>query len=156
MNRRLPLRDVWGHEATRLEERLAEAPNSTALVGCFEAELRAILPGISQDSTICTIRNAYSKADVAEPINIGELARDLGFNERTLRRRCEYAFGYSPRMFGRIMRFQRFLQLARGGARGRLADLAADAGFADQSHLTRDVRMLSGHAPSFFVKAFRT
>lgn len=50
--------------------------------------------------------------------------------------------GYSPKTLARTLRLQRFLALAGPG--GDLARLAAEAGYADQPHLTRDCVELAG------------
>ena len=77
------------------------------------------------------------------------LAEDVGLSERHLRRRMEDAVGYSPRMLARIVRFQQFLRAARAaGAERHLAGLAADVGYADQAHLTRESRDLGGQPPA--------
>jgi AraC-like DNA-binding protein len=77
------------------------------------------------------------------------LANDFGLSERQLRRRVEDAVGYSPRTLVRILRFQRFLHAARAAGPGRhLAALAADLGYADQAHLTRETKELSGLPPA--------
>jgi AraC-like DNA-binding protein len=75
----------------------------------------------------------------------------LDISPRTLRRRCQEAFGYAPKTLDRILRFQRFLGLARQRAEPRLADLAFEAGYADQAHLTREVRRLSGFSPAMVL-----
>jgi AraC-like DNA-binding protein len=77
---------------------------------------------------------------------VADLSEELGLSERQLRRRVADASGYSPRTLARVLRFQRFLRLARHER--DLAWLAADAGYADQSHLTRDCVELAGLTPS--------
>jgi methylphosphotriester-DNA--protein-cysteine methyltransferase len=72
----------------------------------------------------------------------------LDVSPRTLRRRCQNAFGYGPKTLDRILRFQRFLGFARQAEELCLADLAFAAGYADQAHLTREVRRLSGFSPA--------
>src|SRR3546814_13196437 len=72
----------------------------------------------------------------------------LDMSERSLRRRCREAFGYGPKTLDRVLRFQRFLALARAPGERRLARLAQDAGYADQANLTRAVRRPSVLAPS--------
>jgi AraC-like DNA-binding protein len=84
---------------------------------------------------------------------VAEVAGGLGLSERQLRRLVLTHTGLEPRMLRRVARFQRFLALADGGAsRGRpvgtLAGLAVRAGYADQAHLSREVRSLSGLTPS--------
>jgi AraC-like DNA-binding protein len=76
---------------------------------------------------------------------VDALAAELGLSERQLRRRCRTAAGYGPKTLQRILRFQRFLGIAEGG--GELAMHAAEAGYADQAHMTREVRRLAGVAP---------
>lgn len=69
--------------------------------------------------------------------------------QSSLRTQCCAAFGYGPGFLLRMLRVQRFLQLARDGSRPlRLAGLAIDAGYADQPHLTREVRTLMGTTPA--------
>jgi transcriptional regulator GlxA family with amidase domain len=74
---------------------------------------------------------------------VDAVARGLAISERQLRRRFEASVGYSPRTLARVLRLQRFLALAQAGHRD-LAWLAFDAGYADQSHLTRDCAELGG------------
>jgi AraC-like DNA-binding protein len=69
-------------------------------------------------------------------------AATVGLSARQLHRRCLTSFGYGPKTLGRILRFDRAVALARTGA--ALADVAATAGYADQAHLSRDVRALAG------------
>jgi AraC-like DNA-binding protein len=51
-------------------------------------------------------------------------------------------FGYAPKTLQRIVRFQRALRLARSGVAA--VDVAVAAGYADQAHLSHDVKRLSG------------
>ncbi|SDM32815.1 helix-turn-helix transcriptional regulator [Nonomuraea jiangxiensis] len=74
--------------------------------------------------------------------SVGEVAWDLGLSERQLQRRSLASFGYAPKTLQRIVRFQRALRLARAGV--PLAEVAVTAGYADQAHLSHDVKRLSG------------
>jgi AraC-like DNA-binding protein len=51
-----------------------------------------------------------------------------------------------------VLRFRRARALARRNADVHLAELAAAAGYADQAHLTRECRRLSGLTPSELFK----
>ncbi|MFI6919423.1 DUF6597 domain-containing transcriptional factor [Nonomuraea spiralis] len=83
---------------------------------------------------------------IAGALRMGRSVRDvawtLGLSERQLHRRSVASFGYSPKTLQRITRFQRALTLARTGLPP--ADVAARAGYADQAHLSHDVKRLSG------------
>jgi AraC-like DNA-binding protein len=70
------------------------------------------------------------------------VADALGVSERQLHRRCLAHFGYGPKTVQRVLRFQDAVALARLDR--PLARVAAEAGYADQAHLARDVKALAG------------
>ena len=93
---------------------------------------------------------------------VDELAESLGFSERQLRRRFLAAVGYGPKTLQRVLRLRRFLAgvgaWTAGGPGGGspdrsdagldgLARAATDAGYADQAHLSRECRALTGLTP---------
>lgn len=53
-----------------------------------------------------------------------------------------------PKTLQRVLRFQRFM---RAAPRVELAGAAALAGYADQSHLSRETRRLAGMSPRELV-----
>jgi AraC-like DNA-binding protein len=86
-----------------------------------------------------------------------EVAEQAGLSERQLRRRCHVAAGYGPKTLQRVFRFQRFVRLADASPDPLdLADAAARAGYADQPHLTRECRALSGHTPAALQRLRRS
>jgi AraC-like DNA-binding protein len=83
---------------------------------------------------------------------VESLAGELGFSERQLRRRFHDAVGYGPKTLQRVLRLRRFLARAADGASETgLATAALDAGYADQSHLGRECRALTGLSPRELV-----
>jgi AraC-like DNA-binding protein len=156
VNGRVPLCDLWGADARRLEDRLWASQAPAAASEMVLSALLARGPKASlQDDTAPVVVAAFARSDGA-PLPVSALARQLDLSERTLRRRCETAFGYGPKTLARILRFQRFLRLLRRSAEPRLADIAAASGFADQAHLTRDVRGLGGLTPGAFAAQLAT
>jgi AraC-like DNA-binding protein len=83
------------------------------------------------------------------------VADRLGVSERQLRRRCQAAAGYGPRTLTRVLRFRRFLTRIDAGEDTDLAGAAADAGYADQAHLSRESARLGGLPPSALARARR-
>ncbi|WP_027342019.1 helix-turn-helix domain-containing protein [Hamadaea tsunoensis] len=75
-------------------------------------------------------------------LSIADTAGRLSLSERQLHRRCLDLFGYGPKMLGRVLRLRRAVALAGRGT--AFAQVAAVAGYADQAHLSRDVRALAG------------
>lgn len=71
---------------------------------------------------------------------VAAVAAELGTSERQLHRRTVATVGYSPKMLARVLRLRRL-----GRARGQsLVDMALDAGYASQSHMSDEVRRLTG------------
>lgn len=80
---------------------------------------------------------------------VEEMARLVGFSVRQLHRRCLPVFGYGPQHLRRVLRLGRALTLGRNGV--PLARVATDCGFADQAHLSREVRDLAGTTPTVLL-----
>ncbi|HUY46468.1 MAG TPA: helix-turn-helix domain-containing protein [Streptosporangiaceae bacterium] len=86
---------------------------------------------------------------------VHRVAAELGISQRQLQRRCCAAVGYGPVMLSRVLRFRRFVSRVDAGQRqpGDLACLAAEAGYADQAHLTRESNQLAGLPPAALARA---
>jgi AraC-like DNA-binding protein len=79
---------------------------------------------------------------------VGPVAAELGVSARQLQRRLGDAVGYGPKMLARVLRFRRLQRLAPAP----LVELALDAGYADQAHMTAEVTSLAGISPVRFLK----
>jgi AraC-like DNA-binding protein len=140
------LTELWGAAARRLQDEVAGAPTIEAAAGALLRGLADRLPG-PRDGDPYVRALVRDEHEGIRPLYVQ--ARELGFSERQLRRRFERAVGYGPATLRRIQRFQRFLAVAAASPAGTgLARLAADAGYADQAHLARETRRLSGRTPS--------
>ena len=58
-------------------------------------------------------------------------------------------------MLTRVLRFRRFLARAEAAGTADLAGLAAEAGYADQAHLTRESSRLAGLPPAALARSRR-
>lgn len=96
-------------------------------------------------------RRVHALAESGVPV--AAMAERLGLGVRRLHRRSTDLFGYGPERLIRILRLRRALADARSGT--ALADVAHRSGYADQAHLARDVRALSGLAPSRLLQTER-
>lgn len=78
---------------------------------------------------------------------VSELSELTSIPERTLRRRIQQAVGLTPKVFAGVLRFQQAMrQLERLHAEG-LAEVAAECGYSDQAHLTREFQRFGGFTP---------
>ena len=134
------LAEVWpAADARRLEERVAADP-----VGALRSWLAAAAP--EPDPLGWRLLRLASAG-----AGVGRAADELGLSARQVHRRCLGLFGYGPQHLVRVGRLQRALGLARRGL--PLARVAALAGYADQAHLSRDVRALAGTTPTALLRA---
>lgn len=101
------------------------------------------------------LRNPRARAE--------DVAAEVELSLRQLRRRCHAAVGYGPKTLQRILRFRQFVSridaiprqpdhAGRAPAGADLAILAADAGYADQAHLTRECGQLAGLTPAALIR----
>ncbi|MFH9569186.1 helix-turn-helix domain-containing protein [Streptomyces sp. NPDC017230] len=138
-DRRVDLTDLWpADRVRRLAARVTAAPDPAS--GLEEAALSRAAETEPPDPLL---RRIVAALDAGRPV--AATADGLGLSARQLHRRSLAAFGYGPKTLARVLRLQRALDLARAGT--PLAETAARCGYADQAHLTRDVRELAGVAP---------
>lgn len=124
--------------------RLAREP-ALELVGALASELcdraaswRPLDPAVRE-----VVRWSAERPDG----RVSALARQLSSSTRQLHRLCTRTVGYGPKLLQRVLRVQRALTLAEDGDNAPLAALAAEAGYADQPHMTREIRALCGTNP---------
>jgi len=130
-NERVALDTVWStSQVQRLSEQIA-GEGALAIERIATTRLHRFDPMID---TIASL------AEGNTPVR--SIAAHVGLGERQLHRRCLDAFGYGAKTLTRIMRMRKALDHARAGV--PLARTAATAGYADQAHLARDVRALTG------------
>lgn len=82
---------------------------------------------------------------------IGALAKRAGVSPEHAARRFKAYYGVSPSAYRREHRVRRALSLIRSGVAA--ADTACRCGYADQSHLVKEVRKVTGRTPGAFRSA---
>jgi AraC-like DNA-binding protein len=81
---------------------------------------------------------------------VRELADELGCSRRYLQTKFGEQIGLGPKTVARLIRFEAVCRSLERTP-GRWAEIAAAAGYCDQSHLNRDFRDLAGTTPTEFV-----
>lgn len=147
-DRRVPLADLRADSARGLSANLtpmAAAAEILDVAGALIAE-SAVDPAISEAASL--LRDPAARTE--------DIAERVGLSERQFRRRSHAAMGYGPKTLQRILRFQRFVRLLDATDKAPdLAGLAAAAGYADQSHLSRECVALSGLTPATLARTRR-
>ncbi|HEY6758066.1 MAG TPA: helix-turn-helix domain-containing protein [Baekduia sp.] len=150
------LAEVESLLARRIDERLSAAVTPDAALRAFAGELARHLTEAEWPDA--TVQAAIAILD-APAATVADAAAATHVSERELHRRFVRDVGYAPKTLQRVLRFQRFMDLLQlphvlhgepAGARRPAADLArvaAIAGYADQSHLSREARKIAGLSP---------
>jgi AraC-like DNA-binding protein len=129
VDREVPLSDLWPAAEVRA---LAEADDPLAALEAV-ARRRWQQPDRAMAGVVAGAR-------AGQPV--GAIADACSLSPRHLQRLCKTAFGYGPKTLHRILRLQKAVGLARSGR--PFAEVSVVAGYADQAHLSREVRALAG------------
>ena len=147
-DQRAPLEWLWGRDAALLEERLALAEPGDRR-DLLEQAVHPLAREAEPDPLVVASLGLLGRRESS----VAELSRTLAIGERALRRRFDRAIGYGPKKLDRIIRFRRFLHQAGSRREASLAETAFEVGYADQAHLTRECRRLSGLTPGDLLGA---
>jgi len=93
--------------------------------------------------------DAFEQADAA--VKVRDLARRVGLSQRRFIQLFTAEVGMTPKLYGRVRRFQRARELVRKATEPDWAAVAVACGFFDQSHLIRDFGEFSGLSPVAYL-----
>ncbi len=150
---RAPLAAVLDNRIARaLEAEVAMAKGLEGKLRAFGAWLEARATQQRAQSRAATRAARAAMRVRGEPdVDVDTLAREQCVSRRQLERDFDRWLGASPRHLARIARLQ---ALARDlGSGASLAQTAANHGFADQPHMNRSVRQLTGFTPRELARA---
>ncbi|MET7419319.1 helix-turn-helix domain-containing protein [Dactylosporangium sp. NPDC005555] len=140
-DQRVPLSALWpSAQVRRLQERLDESADPAADLDAAFAR--------NDTSDELWVRALVERIRAQRPV--AEVAAELNLSERQLHRRGLHLFGYGLKTLSRILRVNAALDLARGGMPFGL--VAASSGYADQAHLSREVKALAGAPLSAVIR----
>lgn len=141
--------DVLGPAFTALERRLGSATDWGVRFELFErfvAERLARHPPPPQDAAWAVREVLRTRGRVA----MGDLCDELSWSRKRLATAFRRYVGTTPKRYARVVRLEHALELL--GAGHAAIDAALDAGYADQAHLCREVRSLSGVSVGTFLQ----
>jgi AraC-like DNA-binding protein len=150
-NQRVPLADLLPPAARRLPPTLDPDEAADRVLAITGGLVVDGAPDRAMARAAVLLRNPAARAEA--------VAAEVGLSERQFRRRSQAAAGYGPKTLQRVLRFHRFVRLLDAAglfAPLDLAALAAEAGYADQAHLTRECSALSGFTPAALARVRRT
>ncbi len=163
------LGDVMGAASSSLRDRILEAPDIGAKMAAVETWLRDRAAGRLDLHPVVEYLSGRLFAPAG--IRIGDVVAEIGYSQRHVLGIFRRWVGLSPKQYGRIRRFQGMIgALARTAPCDPItgaslqasplpepdwAEVAADHGYYDQSHLIRDFREYAGMTPGQYAASYR-
>lgn len=150
-NRITNLGDVSGKPIQELYEQLKDkellSQRISLLNKYFLRKLIAFEKKLSRPALVSNAMNEMKQPGFFD--NIDNLANRYGITARYLQKIFVQQTGLTPKLYGKINRFQNSLQLI-AKQRYSLTDIAYECGYFDQSHFIREFKSFTGKTPSAF------
>ena len=145
-NLAVPLADLMGPSARTLCQRLRENASWDERFAIADREIARRLA--AHESPAAAVTWAWSKLRrSAGQVPISALVDEIGWSQKHFISRFRDELGLAPKTLGRVLRFAHAVAVLKAGQAARFADLAAECGYYDQAHFSRDVREFAGISP---------
>lgn len=145
------LDDVWGAEVHRVRERLHEA---TTWEDRFEIVETLLLRRCHEQQRIADDESAWAWKRIVTgrgQVRVSDLATEIGWSRKRLWARFRAQVGVTPKRAANLVRFDHAAHRLAAGVSP--AQVAAEGGYADQSHLNREVQRFTGATPAALAGA---
>ena len=151
-DRVIPLTGVYDFDIDAAEAEVLVAAGDLEMIGVAERLLRTRMP--AADDTIDLVHGIVDRIANDRAINrVDELATLVNQGERALQRLFNDYVGVSPKWVIRRSRLHDAAARLANAEDVNLTQLAADLGYSDQAHFTRDFKTLVGRSPSDYRRS---
>lgn len=140
---------VLGRLVERVRNRIGEASTWAQRFAVLDKELGALVTRAAVDGPPPAVVGAWQllhRSRGAVPIRT--LADTVGYSDRRLATLFDAEIGLTPKTAARVIRFDRARRAVQTAAPGSLGRIAAEHGYADQSHFVRDFVAFTGRSPT--------
>ncbi|MEU6717886.1 helix-turn-helix domain-containing protein [Nonomuraea sp. NPDC046802] len=141
----VPLGDLWGRETSRIREQLGDASSwedRFALADALLARLHEAGPPVDPEVAWAWKRIVGGRGLV----RVDGLAAEVGWSRKRLWSRFRSQLGLPPKRAAKLVRFDHVAHRLVAGEGA--SKVAMEGGYADQSHLHRDVVAFAGVTPA--------
>ena len=147
-HRMVRLDDLEDRSLNALRQRLGNERDWTRRLAIAEEFVsRRILSGAPPSPAVAW---AYSSILATKGrISVTRLGEKLDWSRKHLARKFHDEIGLPPKAISRIVRFNAAQEMAKAGE--SWASIAAECGYADQAHLSREFRDLAGQPPTAWL-----
>jgi AraC-like DNA-binding protein len=146
--------DLWGGSGRELRDRLCDVGTPWQRFQIMEEVLMDRLRRFRKRHVAIAIAlDAFGPNGT--DASVRDVAREVGLSQRRFRKVFTAEVGLTPKVFCRILRFQRVRTLADQIEKPDWAQIASICGYFDQSHLINDFVEFSGFSPTAYLCRLR-
>ncbi len=127
----------------------ADRARQRAAIGLVEGALAHLVP-IDQEGLLVNAIVKYVEGDPRVQ-RVGQVCAEFDLTERSLQRVTARRIGLSPKWLIQRRRLHEAAERLACGVAVDLAGIAAEIGYADQAHFTRDFRRVTGLTPGRYA-----
>jgi len=146
----LPLEALWGRQAVELRERLCSANSLRKRFHILEKTLNSHFCLLPSNQVVPRAIEIFGSASQASSMK--SVAEQLGLSQRRFIQVFSDQVGMTPKLFCRVMRFQRAREIMEQPMPLSWTQLALSCGYYDQSHLIHDFQEFAGLSPTSYFQ----
>lgn len=154
IDHKLPLEDVWMEKESKLLQRISEQQDFYQRIRIFLEEYTKLEnkreKPFGKIELLMTVKHMVYDSDGL--IKVSEMAEKTGYTERYINKVFIEQMGFSPKMFCKIIQFQRSLEFLNYGAPDKMTEAAVYLGFYDQAQFIKNFRTYAGITPKQYLK----
>jgi AraC-like DNA-binding protein len=139
---------LWGSAASDLRERLLAAPTPDEKFSVMEI---CLLEQLAKPMERHPAVHFGIQQLRGHGLSVAEVVDKAGFSQRHFIQLFGEQVGLTPKVFARVSRFQRVVQVAHGADQIDWAGLALDCGYYDQAHFIHDFQAFAGITPATYL-----
>jgi len=138
-----------------LHEHLLHLPNYTDRKQALEKALFKLIRPYSHFSKLQAVFQSLNQSKSLSDTRLKALAEQVSLSPKSLWRHFEFYVGLPPQTMKKIIRLNQALKLIHRPEQLSFTEIAHHCSYADQSHLIRDFKQLTGLSPKKYL-AFQT
>lgn len=149
-NSYLSVHDLWKEEGNILIDKLYHATTIESRIQILEEFFILQLLKHKHPNTILdqAMRNIYQNHST---VCISELSQQLNMSTRHFERKFKEEFGFNPKKFQVVSRFENTLRKLFFSSDKEYLSLILDSGYYDQSHFIKECKAYTNHSPSEII-----
>jgi AraC-like DNA-binding protein len=151
-NSHVELRSIWGPAGATLRDQLCALPRPIERFRLLEHALLRRMSDARRRSRTAVGVGLDMLVRTHGGAKVREIAKTVDLSQRRFIELFAAEVGLTPKLFGRVQRFQYAVASLQGTANVDWAQFAVEFGYFDQSHLIHEFVEFSGLSPSAYLR----